>query len=329
MGCSSLTLTTKDARHFLARTMDFTLDPGSCVLLLPRGQHLTLSQAGNYTRIQYAILGMGTQDPKQRTLYDGVNENGIMGAVLYYPEAVYAPSGYGTLNPVNPLAALLYLLGNSRSLTDIRDLSGHMTLIDEGNPILGHAPPLHFIFSDRQGSTLVMEPDRDGMSYHEHTVGVLSNAPEYPWQETNLRNYIGISPWPAAPLALDGQVLLPFGQGSGTWGLPGDYSSPSRFARVAYMKQYSRQGDNELDGMNQCMQILSTVNIPQGAVLTKEGYADYTRYTCAICAESLTYYFSTYECRRISAVTMTEELAMGRQVLAFFWPEGPELRVLR
>lgn len=325
MGCSSLTLATKDDRHFLARTMDFTLDPGSCLLVLPRGQHHTLSRAGNYTRIQYTIMGMGTQDPRQRTLYDGVNENGIIGAALYYPEAVYSRSTNGLLNPINPMAALIYLLGNSSSLVEVRELAGQMTLTDEDNQIIGPAPPLHFFFSDRTGSTLVIEPDEAGLSYHEQTVGVLTNAPCYPWQETNLRNYIGVHPWPVAPIHLEKTTLLPFGQGSGTWGLPGDYTSPSRFVRVAFMKYYVRQGDDELDGMNQCMQILSSVNIPQGAVLTQEGYSDYTRYTCAICAESLTYYFYTYECRRITAVTMTQEMAMARQLMTFPWPDSPKI----
>ena len=173
-----------------------------------------------------------------------------------------------------------------------------------------------------------MEPDQSGMSYYENTVGVLSNAPAYPWHETNLRNYIGVKPWPQAPVTLDEKTLAPFGQGSGTWGLPGDFTGPSRFVRVAYMKQFVRRGENETDGMNQCMQILSTVNIPQGAVLTKEGCADYTRYTCALCAESLTYYFCTYACRRIHAVTMTADNAAGGQILAYSWPSHADILFL-
>lgn len=329
MGCSSITHTTEDNLHFLARTMDFSMDPGSGLLILPRGQEVTLSKAGNRIKLQYAILGMGAKDIRQLTLYDGLNENHVMGAVLYYPGAVYAESAGAAQNPVNPVCALLYLLGGSKTLGDIKKLAGAMTLVDEANPILGHAPPLHFIFSDASGKTLILEPDRDGMSYYEDNVGVMTNAPAYPWHETNLRNYIGLNPRPASPLRMEGTEFAPFGQGSGTYGLPGDFTGPSRFVRAAYMKHNARRGKNEIDGMNQCMHILSSVNIPDGAVITPDGATDFTRYTCAMCAQSRTYYFHTYGCRRIHAASLTEADCSLTAPVCHDWPDAADIRYLK
>ena len=65
----------------------------------------------------------------------------------------------------------------------------------------------------------------------------MANSPTFDWHMTNLSNYINLSVLNVVPVQLSGLKLAQFGQGSGLHGLPGDYTSPSRFVRAAVFSQ--------------------------------------------------------------------------------------------
>lgn len=101
--------------------------------------------------------------------------------------------------------------------------------------------------------------------------------------------------------------LSAFGQGSGSMGLPGDFTPPSRFVRAAYGKQNIQGIDNEEEGISAIFHILSNCEVPKGGVITEEGTLDNTIYTSAMCMESGTYYYHTYDCRQIIAIHLFHE----------------------
>ncbi|EMK2597297.1 TPA: linear amide C-N hydrolase [Bacillus cereus] len=60
----------------------------------------------------------------------------------------------------------------------------------------------------------------------------MTNSPEFNWHLQNSRQYIGLKSQPC-----EGDIpLSTFGQGSGSMGLNGDFTPPSRFIRAAYGK---------------------------------------------------------------------------------------------
>ena len=69
--------------------------------------------------------------------------------------------------------------------------------------------------------------------FYENTVGVLTNAPGFEWQLTNLNNYVNLHPGDASMQKLSGITLQPTGGNSGFLGIPGDATPPSRFVRAA------------------------------------------------------------------------------------------------
>ena len=80
---------------------------------------------------------------------------------------------------------------------------------------------------------MIVEPDEGGISVHRNTIGVMANAPGYDWQKTNLRNYVAVSNLDTPPVEILGETFSAFGVGTGgSFGLPGGYSSPARFARM-------------------------------------------------------------------------------------------------
>ena len=88
-GCSGMTLSSADGKHFWARNYDFPSAEGSTVTLVPRGFDIPLMQdpaCEDRLTSRYACLGMGAVGQSAApVLYDGVNERGLCGL---YPSAL-------------------------------------------------------------------------------------------------------------------------------------------------------------------------------------------------------------------------------------------------
>ncbi|MGL4450399.1 MAG: linear amide C-N hydrolase, partial [Sarcina sp.] len=137
--------------------------------------------------------------------------------------------------------------------------------------------------------------------------GVMTNSPEISWHFTNLRQYIGATPIQSKEVKWEGLDLSAFGQGSGTFGIPGDYTPPSRFVRAAYLKHVALKPRDEIEAITTLFHILSNCEVPKGAVLKDGKDIDYTLYTSVMCSESCTYYYKTYENSQVVGIEMLKE----------------------
>ncbi|NQX87806.1 MAG: linear amide C-N hydrolase [Halioglobus sp.] len=97
---------------------------------------------------------------------------------------------------------------------------------------IGAYAPFHYAVSDAIGESAVIEYTADGLRIFDNTVNVVTNIPRYDWHLTNLNNYVGLSAQNREARRLGERELQPFGEGTGLFGLPGDYSSPLRFVRA-------------------------------------------------------------------------------------------------
>ena len=309
-GCSALSWHTEDGKHLWGRNYDFDrLAEGTQVTFLPRGARYALVAGEQEAALRYACVGAGLLLPGTPVLYEGMNEHGLMGGQLYYRGfARYPAPACDGRRPVQPPFLLLHLLGQCATVEEaVHCLEEEVHLADL--PFLGAVPPLHWSFSDRTGETIVVEPDADGLHIYRNTLGVMTNSPGYPWHRTNLLNY-------AALRDLD-HAETPFGDGqdqcfsgSGAQGLPGDWSSPSRFVRLSFLRRFALPGRDETSGVSRMLRLFQSAAFPLGAVRVSHQTPateldtavlpyDYTVYTAVCCAESLRYYWTTYEGQQI------------------------------
>ena len=93
----------------------------------------------------------------------------------------------------------------------------------------------------------------------------------------------------------------------GAIGLPGDLSSSSRFAKVAFTKLHSVSGDSENESVNQFFHILGSVDQQRGCCDVNGKY-EITLYTSCCNTQKGIYYYTTYDNHQISAVDMTKDL---------------------
>ncbi|MDR1061122.1 MAG: choloylglycine hydrolase family protein [Clostridiales bacterium] len=330
MPCSGFTLRTADGRHFLARTMDFDQNPGARLMVIPRGWPIFPADAATKpVASPYAQIAMGVMAGGRALTLDGVNEFGLCGAIFYYPNfARYEGPADGKM-PLSPSMALQYALASCRDLAEAEELfRDRASLVADASPVLGVAPPLHFMFSDPSGEAMVVEPDAGGLNIYRDTVGVLANAPGYPWQETNLRNYLAVGRKPCEPIGMENRVLQPISPNTVLWGLPGDYTSVSRFVRTAYLKRFLKQPQTEQEGVAAAFHVLGAVSVPRVRVGAQEAEAGYTMYTCAMAAQSRTYYFHTYDNRRVQAASLDKENLDAPGIKFYEWSAGQDIRWL-
>ena len=80
----------------------------------------------------------------------------------------------------------------------------------------------------------------------------------------------------------------------GALGLPGDLSSASRFAHVAFTKTNSLSGDSEDESVSQFFHILGSVDQQRGCCEVAEGKYEITLYTSCCNATKGIYYYNTY-----------------------------------
>lgn len=128
---------------------------------------------------------------------------------------------------------------------------------------------LHWIIADQSGA-ITVEAMEDGMHIYENNVGVLTNNPPFNIQMFLLNQYMNLSPKQPENLFAKDIDLDQYSRGMGAIGLPGDLSSSSRFAKVAFTKLHSVSGDSENESVNQFFHILDLSISKEDAAMSME-----------------------------------------------------------
>lgn len=252
------------------------------------------------------MAGINRHVKNRYILFDGVNEAGFAGAFLYFKDCADfpAPSEDRSSKELSTLDFLHYALGNCATLDELRELLAKFILVGIKDSMTNRVAPIHWIFTDLSGKSVVVEQTGTGIEIYEDPIGVLTNSPDFPWQMTNLRNYTQVTSGQTELTDWNGLAMEPFGQAAGTSALPGGYTSPARFVRAAFQKSHVEQPEKTQNAILTGFHILDDVSIPKGVVKTAEGSFDYTQYTTMIDLQKREYYFKTYDNPQIIKVEL-------------------------
>ncbi|EUJ42402.1 hypothetical protein PROCOU_17179 [Listeria rocourtiae FSL F6-920] len=256
--CTSFVYRTKGDNLFLSRTMDFGFTLDAKPISLPRGYTFLSDVDGTSYSGKYALIGSGKNLGKY-LFADGLNEHGLACASLYLPgEAVYSKDIESGKTNLAPHEFLLWALSFCKDIDELRDILPTVHLVDQKVELLGITPPLHWMFYDKAGNVAVIEPTDPTfkLTLKENPVGVMTNTPSLEWHFQNLRNYLHIVPQQKTSTTFGQFEAHPFSQSGGTLGLPGGYTPPERFVRVAYLKETIQEVDTEQEGVTNVWYVL-------------------------------------------------------------------------
>lgn len=313
VACTGIRVEAEDGSIIYARTLEFGINLQSQILVLPRQYEFVGTTAsgkpGLTWKSKFAAVGMNAYDSD--LLIDGVNEHGLAAGGFYMPGF----AEYQTINPgeesqaIAPWEVITWILTNFTNVDEVRAALPGIKVaaapFDERHGV----PPLHFITHDESGNSLVIEYVDGKLYTYANPIGVITNSPTFDWHVTNLRNYVNLTANNVPPVALDGLRLSQLGQGSGLKGLPGDFTPPSRFVRAVALSQDANRGQTGVESVREAFHILDSFDIPRGVVRPSEGEREpyeYTQWTSASDLKSRTYYFHTYDNRRVRSVELTK-----------------------
>lgn len=311
--CTGITLNAKDGSFVNGRTLEFGLVVDISSVVVPRNtqfQATTSNGPGLSYKSKYAAVGAVAFD--NVAIMDGMNEKGLTIGTFYFPTfAQYTPTtSENQSKSLSPVDFSNWIVTQFATVEEVKNGLKEVVIAPTVEKAWGSAPPpFHYLVSDKNGKVLVIEPIDGKLVTYDNPIGTFTNSPSFDWHLTNLRNYINLNPYNTDVIKIHGLELKAFGQGSGMFGLPGDFTPPSRFVRAAVFSSAAAPSNNAEEAVLQAFHILNNFDIPVGVARekTKDGFAsDFTQITCVRDPQSLKYYFKTYDDQSIKVVDLTK-----------------------
>jgi choloylglycine hydrolase len=329
--CTGIRLIANDGAVVVARTLEFGADLKSQVGVFPAGTTITgvlpNNAAGIAFKTKYGIVGANAFGLPM--VVDGLNDQGLYIGEFFFPGS----AGYSDVTPQNASRAMagyqysMWILGNFATVAEVKAAYDRVVLAPTVVPELGIAPPVHFRIVDKTGAAVVVEPIAGRLVIYDDPFGVLTNSPTFDWHMTNLSNYAGLSAVNRAPLTLQGYTLNGFGQGSGFYGLPGDFTPPSRFVRAVAFEASAVKPATAIDAVQQVFHILNNFDIPVGAVRddsTGKTLDEWTLWTSAEDLANLQFYFRTFTDQSLRSVDVRKALSAAGTNIKYLQMESAQ-----
>lgn len=290
--------------HYFGRNLDLEKTFIERVTITPRNFPLSFTETTGL-KSHYAIIGMAAVIDNYPLYYDATNECGLSVAALNFPgNAIYRQPKSGCIN-IASFELIPWLLSKFSSVQQAQEALQNVNITNTAFSETIPPSPLHWIVSDER-VTITIEATLDGLSILENPIHVLTNNPPFPYHLYNLQNYLNVSASEPNNHFSKSLPLKPHSRGMGSFSLPGDFSSSSRFIRAAFALHNTVPTKTEEDSITQFFHILRYVAMPMGCVRIKDGI-EYTTYSSCCNTTKGIYYYTTYENQQITAVNMRNE----------------------
>jgi choloylglycine hydrolase len=317
LACTGGALIAKDGGVAVGRTLEFGEPLNSVLAVWPAGSEFTgvtpSGKNGLSWKSKYGFVGP-TAATNHDMLIDGTNDQGLNVGLFYFPG--YAQ--YAEVTPENaakgmaPAQVAGWILGNFANVIEVKENIGKIALLPVVIDLIGMVPDLHIKVQDPSGESIVIEPRGGELLVHKNPVRVLTNAPEFPWMLTNLNNYLNMSAAYPASKKIGDLELSPFGMGGGSVGLPGDFTPPSRFVRMAFFLQNALPQETTGEAVGTMFHFLNNFDVPPGAAMppagTSETFPDYTSWTVVSDLAKKQYHWKTYGNANVRVIDLAQAL---------------------
>ncbi len=310
--CTSMVL--RSDNSYFGRNMDIENGFGQRIIITPRNHIISFKRVDSLNK-HYSIIGMGTVIDNYPLYADATNEFGLSIASLAFPDNAYYEREMDIHKyNVTPSELILWILGQCRTIDDTVNLLNKTNIIDiyfnDNIPLT----PLHWHIADKEKS-ITVEVTKTGMHIYDNKAEILTNNPEFSFHMNNLALYLNLETHIPTNCFTDELGIKPFCKGIGSIGLPGDYSSTSRFIKTAYLLLNSKKYND--DDISRFFHILDSVFVVDGCIVLKN-VSDYlTLYTSCVNIDKCIYYYKSYNNSRITAVNMWDENVDSNELITF------------
>ena len=303
--CTGVRFSDDRGNMYFGRNLDWCTGYGQKVVITPRGYKYKSAFLGEMSK-NTVVIGMGIVAEGTPLYFDCANEHGLAVAGLNFPGyAKYAPEPIDRKTNVAAYEFPLWVALNFKTVDEAEKALKSVAII--AKPINEKYPvsQLHWMIGDAKRS-IVVEYTENGLEIFKNDADVLTNQPGYGWHKENLRNYMNLFSQMPKEMKWNKVKLTAFGSGSLMRGIPGDYYSPSRFVRVAYLNTHYPVQTSEADNVSRLFHTLAGVAMIDGAAAMADGQFEKTVYTGGYSTRTQTYYYNTYENPAIRSVALSD-----------------------
>lgn len=297
--CTAISFHSKN--HYFGRNLDLEYHYNETVVITPREYCFSFRDTQTQ-KTHNAMIGMAIIVDNYPLYYDATNEYGLSMAGLNFPgNAAYFPCKEGKMN-IAAFELIPWILGQCRNISEAKNILPNLNITDVAFNTSFPTTPLHWMISDSKES-VVVESTHDGLLIADNPIHVLTNNPPFPYHLQNIANYINVTNEEPHNRFSAGLDINPYSRGMGGLGLPGDWSSSSRFIRTAFVLSNAVYDDTEECAVSQFFHVLDAAAQPRGCTKVGKGY-ELTHYSSCCNTDKGIYYYKTYDNSRISAVNL-------------------------
>ena len=318
--CTAITLKTSENHHLVGRNFDIHPMNDLSVALVPREFEYVNRVTNEEMKTKYAVLGMGLFYENHILFCDGVNEKGLSCLMLQLSKfSTWSHKIRKDKVNIAPYDVAFWVLSKFSTISELMEGLKQLNIVALPDDQTALSTEIHWLVSDTSGQSIVIERTRDKLTVYNNKVGVLANSPTFDWHLNNLDCYINVKSEQPEETKWGQQMLSPYSNGFGTIGLPGDFSSPSRFVKAAFLRNHVNVGEG--DAISECFHILDNFVVPRGVVETpKRKECHLTKYSACLCLETQLYYYKTSSNQQIQVIDLNKENLDAKGLKLFPYP---------
>ena len=309
--CTGISMFSADGSYFQARTIEWAgTNLNSMYVVVPRNfsqTSFTPKGANGMTFIsKYGYIGLAVHE--KEFIAEGLNEAGLSAGLFYFPNfgsyQLYDEKYNSTT--IADLQLVSWILSQFATVDEVKANINKVRVVSlMGGD--GSAEASHWRVGDKSGKQIVIEIEKGVPHIYDNPIGVITNAPNFPWHLSNLSNYINLTPINPPAHKMADFMVEPIGHGNGFLGLPGDFTPPSRFVRAAFFKSTAPMLATARATMLQCFHILNNFDIPIGMNFPKNEIPDLpsaTQWTSVIDLTNGVVYYKTFDNNNIRMIDL-------------------------
>ncbi|MBS1800046.1 MAG: linear amide C-N hydrolase [Acidobacteria bacterium] len=272
--CTRAVYLGSDGTVITARSMDWKVDVGTNLWVLPRGMERT-GEAGPQSVKWTSKYGSVVATGYDISTTDGMNEKGLVANLLWLVESEY-PDPHVARKP--PLAISLwaqYVLDNFATVQEAVDVLGAepFTVVTANVPGEPRLATLHLSISDATGDSAIVEYVKGKqVIHHDRKYQVMTNSPTFDEQ-----------------LALE-QYWRNIG---GTVFLPGTNRAADRFARAMFYINAIPKDETPDTAVASVFSVIRNVSVPYGINTPEEPNISSTRWRTVADQKRKIYFFES------------------------------------
>ncbi|MBU6237785.1 MAG: linear amide C-N hydrolase [Planctomycetes bacterium] len=250
--CSRATWIGRDGSVITGRTMDWPYDFNTHFYVIPRGEkNEGLPGGHSWTSKFGVVVAAGAANPGGpiNGVFDGMNEKGLGGNMLYLAETDFGPEPTSGKPKISWTAWLQYVLSNfstvSEAVEAMKAEPVYLVPVGFGPGGAGH-PTVHLSLSDPSGDSAILEYLNGKLViHHGRQYQVMTNSPTYD-QQLTLNSY-----WSRQ----DGSKFL-----------PGSHASEDRFVRASYYLSKLPDTDQARQQVAGVFSVMRNISVPWGTI---------------------------------------------------------------